>query len=119
DALHVRFDASGDEPVQRTAGEPDWELLRIDFSGVSDPAAAAHAWMVSEWRAAPPELFTQALLTLAEDRFFWYHRYHFLLLDGRGMAMVTRRVAAVYTALAAGAPPGPRGFGTLAALVAD
>ena len=47
-------------------------------------------------------LFGFALFKASATRFFWYARYHHIVLDGFGMWLVARRVAEVYTALCAG-----------------
>ena len=42
-------------------------------------------------------LFGFALFKASATRFFWYARYHHIVLDGFGMWLVARRVAEVYT----------------------
>jgi Condensation domain len=44
--------------------------------------------------------FCFALFKAAPDQFFWYERFHHILMDGFGVTLFERRVADVYTALA-------------------
>ena len=51
------------------------------------------------------------------DRFFWYARYHHIVMDGYGMWLVARRVAEIYSELCAGRAA--HGAGVRIALRAD
>ena len=62
-------------------------------------------------------LFGFALFKASATRFFWYARYHHIVLDGFGMWLVARRVAEVYTALCAGEPSQGDAFGSLSDLL--
>ncbi len=42
-------------------------------------------------------LFGYALLKVASDRFLWYQRYHHIVMDGAGRALIAQRVAQVYS----------------------
>ncbi len=66
-----------------------------------------------------PPLFTYALFRLAADRWYWYHAYHHILLDGVGAGLLVRRVAQVYTALAEGRDPGPAPFESVRTLLTE
>src|SRR3954471_21490591 len=123
EALHVRFVSNADMPGQIIGPAPDWSMSLVDVSGAPDPQAAAERWMRADL-AKPVDLtcgplFAYALLKAAADRFFWYSRYHHIVMDGFGFALVARRVADVYSSLVAGraAEPGP--FGSLAPLLED
>ena len=62
-------------------------------------------------------LFGFALFKVSADRFFWYARYHHIVMDGLSMALVARRLADVYTKLKVG-PAGLGGvFGKLTDLL--
>ena len=85
------------------------------------PQAAAEQWMKTDL-AKPADfvngpLLTHALFKIAPERFFWYSRYHHILMDGFSFALVARRVADVYTALADGSTPDPTSFGSLRRLL--
>ncbi|MEU4794393.1 amino acid adenylation domain-containing protein [Streptomyces sp. NPDC023327] len=100
-----------------------WPLRLLDLRDQADPEAAAHAWMRREmaqpFDLSRAPLSAQTLLTLADDRSFYFHRYHHAVLDGFGHSVYADRVAALYTALLAGAEPPPTGFATLDRVVAD
>ncbi|MFE2718075.1 amino acid adenylation domain-containing protein [Streptomyces mirabilis] len=121
EALNVAFvvDDQG-RPWQATAPVGDWRLHTADLTTELDPHAAALAWM-GEDMARPVDLargpvFGHALLRTAPEQYLWYHRVHHIALDGFGLSLVARRVAQVYTALAAGEQVEDNGFGTLAAV---
>ncbi|GAA4004182.1 thioester reductase domain-containing protein [Allokutzneria multivorans] len=57
-------------------------------------------------------LVGHALFRVDDEFFLWYHRVHHIVLDGFGVALVARRVAEVYTALAEGEKPKPHRFGS-------
>ncbi|QEU88461.1 non-ribosomal peptide synthase/polyketide synthase [Streptomyces viridosporus] len=104
--LRVTFVETPDGPRQYVHPDPEWQLRVIDVSGEADPRAAAEAWMRADLaRPQDPSvgpLFLFVLFRAAEDRWFWLHRYHHLLVDGFTVALVARRVAEVYTALLGG-----------------
>ena len=50
-------------------------------------------------------LFAYALFKAAPDRFYWYARYHHILLDALGRSLIASRLADVYSALATGLRP--------------
>ncbi|NYI08246.1 non-ribosomal peptide synthetase [Allostreptomyces psammosilenae] len=136
DPLHARFtepagadgDADGaDVPRQEVPapGSPErrdaWPFPHLDVSGEPDPLAAAEAWMRADL-AAPLDLtrdrlFGQALFRVAADRWLWFHRVHHIAVDGFALSLLVRRVADVYTALAAGTEPGPTPFAPLRTLI--
>ena len=107
-------------PGQIIGPAPDWSMSLVDVSDAPDPQAAAERWMRADL-AEPVDLtrgplFAYALLKAAADRFFWYSRYHHIVMDGFGFALVARRVADVYSALVAGRAAEPATFGSLGAL---
>ncbi|MEV5205260.1 amino acid adenylation domain-containing protein [Streptomyces sp. NPDC053720] len=121
DALHCVFVADDQgRPQQVDTLVPEWHLHTADVSRTPDPHAAAVRWIDADI-ARPVDLvrgplFGHALFRLAADRHLWYHRVHHIALDGFGLSLVARRVADVYTALAANTEIGPSGFGKLSAV---
>ena len=129
-ALTVRCTATlririllGDDVVPRQSirSRDDSELSMlpiVDVSSEVDPDAAAHERMrellstpfdmtASAGRITPPSagpLFRNMLFRCAEDRWLWCTVVHHVTLDGWSSHLYTRRVAAFYSALAAGAP---------------
>lgn len=108
ETLHLRFGEDREGPYQILAAGDDWPLHVLDLSGREDPAAEADAWMRGDLEQAVDlktgPLFTEALFRLEESRYVWYQRIHHIAIDGFGFSLIVRRVAQIYTALAAGQP---------------
>ncbi|MCX5340138.1 non-ribosomal peptide synthetase [Streptomyces atratus] len=123
DTLHIAFLDTDDGPRQRIGVRPDWRLNVVDVCAEADPRRAAVEWMERdlgrpmELTEAP--LFTYALFRIAADRWYWYHAYHHILLDGVGAGLLVRRVAQVYTALVEGRDPGPAPFESVRTLLTE
>ena len=98
-----------------------------------DPEAEARVLMDSDLGLArdvvTDELLHTELITLSDDRHFFYQRVHHLMLDGYSAVLVLQRVAEQYEELLDGAEPGgtaagntaprnARAFGSLAELLA-
>ncbi|SFB60741.1 non-ribosomal peptide synthase domain TIGR01720/amino acid adenylation domain-containing protein [Amycolatopsis marina] len=101
ECLHVRFLPDGRTARQTQTVRP-FELTVLDLSETADPDAAAAEWMSAD-RARPVDLvsdplFAHALLRLGPDRVLWYQRYHHILIDGHGIATLTRRAGELYSA---------------------
>ncbi|MBR8640044.1 hypothetical protein KEF29_13935 [Streptomyces tuirus] len=111
DALRVRLVPGDDGPVQILEAELPWTLPFVDVSDAPDADAAARAWISADLARpmdlASGPLFSYALFRLEPDRYWWYHTYHHAAVDAFGYALVARRVAEVYTALAQGRSPAP------------
>ena len=121
-ALRIRI-LLGDDAVPRqyirSRGDSELSMLPIvDVSSAVDPDAAAHERMrellsapfdmtASAGRVTPPSaapLFRNMLFRCAADRWLWCMVGHHVAVDGWSAHLSTRRVAAFYSALAAGAP---------------
>ena len=118
ETLHVTFVGNSEVPQQILDTLVDWPFPMIDVSGEADPRAAAEVWMQADL-AQPADLtqgplFNYALFKAAPNRFFLYHRYHHIIMDGWGVGLIGRRLAEVYSALATGAPLTSEPFGDLA-----
>ncbi|WP_432046073.1 amino acid adenylation domain-containing protein [Streptomyces asiaticus] len=134
EALRSYFteDTDPGEDTERTEDPRLWQLvvpaeptsLRVrDLRDEADPEAAAHQWMNAEmlipFDLGRGPLSDQTLLLLADDRSFYFHRYHHAVLDAFGQTVYGARVAALYTALLTGAEPPASGFATLDRVVAE
>ena len=113
-ALHARFIAGG--PGQILDPSLSWSMPVFDVSAEADARAAAEAWMKADL-AHPVDptrgpLFGFALFKASELRYFWYARYHHLVMDGYGMWLVARRLADVYTQLCCGRSSRESSFGS-------
>ncbi|MFE7133982.1 amino acid adenylation domain-containing protein [Streptomyces sp. NPDC057638] len=99
EALHIRVRETNGEPRQSVERLPV-DVRVIDLRAEADPDAAAAAWMEAD-RDRPADLaagplFGQALLRLRDDHLLWYQRYHHILIDGMGVALLTRRAGELY-----------------------
>ncbi|MEU7104377.1 amino acid adenylation domain-containing protein [Streptomyces sp. NPDC046215] len=127
DALRVGLTDTPEGPRQvPLAIEPPgrgFPLHTADLRDRRDADASARAWMCADlaepFDPAAGPLFAHALFRVGDRRWLWYQRVHHAVLDGYGYSLVARRVAEVYSALAAGTDPGPSPFGRLAALVEE
>ena len=117
EALRVRFIEDSNGPRQVIDFGSEISLPLIDVSAESDPEAAAEECMKADL-AKPVDLlrgplFWFALLKVAPDRFFWYQRYHHIVMDGIGGVLFVRRVADHYAALTNKLPCVDNPFGSL------
>ncbi len=123
DALRVRVFERDGEPLQVIEKDPVWSLPTFDFSSEPDAGAAAEAWMHADLAKpidpAVGPLFGFALFKVSDDIFYWYARYHHIVMDGLGMGLVARRVAEVYTALSEGRSAHDGAFGSLQILLEE
>ncbi|KUJ69095.1 hypothetical protein ACZ90_14750 [Streptomyces albus subsp. albus] len=126
EALRVRFTEGDAGPLQRVIpfdARNDWPIHSLDFRGEPDPMAAARRWMDTELGTpvdlAEGALFRFALIELGAHHYLWYYRYHHIVMDGLGAALITRRLARVYTDLAQGRPATEDTFPPLARLLED
>ncbi|MCK9898358.1 non-ribosomal peptide synthetase, partial [Frankia sp. AgB32] len=121
DVLRLRFLETDEGPGQVVGPEPEWRCHLIDVSDKPDPRRAAEEWMDRDLHRridlTSSQLFTFALFRIAEDRWFWFHAYHHILIDGVGAALMVRRMASVYSALVAGVSPEPSPFRSVRALL--
>ncbi|MGW0778256.1 amino acid adenylation domain-containing protein, partial [Streptomyces sp. NPDC002835] len=125
ETLRLRFFEADGGPVARIVPADGFDryLHVVDVQGEPDPVAAARAWMAEDFaRPLDPEhdqLFLFALFKIDDDRYFWLHRYHHLLVDGFTVNMVARRTAEVYSALVAGEDVPATPFAPLARLLEE
>ncbi|MEU6488037.1 condensation domain-containing protein [Streptomyces sp. NPDC046887] len=115
---------------QRLPFDPeDWRLPRLDTTGAADPVAAA-VELVRDQLACPPRLQPPSgegpppaltgtvLVRVGPERHLLFSYFHHLAVDGYGVALLTRRIADLYSAAVRGAEPAPSPFAPLEVLVA-
>ncbi len=121
ETLRVSIVETPEGPRQLIRSTYRWDFPVLDVSDEKDPSAAAEAWMRAELtqpvNLAEDRLWSCALFRIAQDRWFWYHRAHHIMLDGFGGGLIVRRVAELYSSLSAGQEPPPPQFGSLASLI--
>ncbi|HDK6716732.1 TPA: enterobactin non-ribosomal peptide synthetase EntF [Klebsiella quasipneumoniae] len=104
DTLSLRFEEQEGEvwqwvAAERTFGEPPI----IDLRTAPDPHRAAtermQADLAQDLRVdGGNPLVCHQLLRVGDDRWYWYQRYHHLLVDGFSFPAITRQIAAIYRA---------------------
>jgi nonribosomal peptide synthetase DhbF len=123
EGLNVSFAVGQDGPRQVLNGLTEWGMPVLDLSAAADPVGAAQAWMQADVaRIVDPlrgPLFTYALIKISPDRWFWYRRYHHVVMDGFGAALSVKRLAHVYSVLMSGDSPDATPFGSLAELLEE
>ncbi|WP_157118354.1 non-ribosomal peptide synthetase, partial [Mycobacterium sherrisii] len=118
-ARAVFFEVDG-QVFQKVTEHPDFELACHDLRDSPDPEQQARA-IASSMQSAPMPLTGQllkfALFRTKHDEYYWFTCCHHIILDGLGIALVGRRIAAIYSAIISGTPPSPAFFGSLRDLV--
>ncbi|MGW7413528.1 amino acid adenylation domain-containing protein [Streptomyces sp. NPDC054863] len=98
-------------------------LPLVDFTAAGDPEAEAHRWMRQDIRRrldlSTGPISSFALLKLSGARLFFYYRIHHVVVDGYGIHLLGRRLAEIYSSLAAGQSRVDPVFGPLATLLDD
>ncbi len=136
DTVHARFIENEGRlsqiiPQRRNAADlPEPDV--IDVSEEPDPEAAALGFMRADLEAFLPvdgdaSLCRHALIRLraqtsdraAGERWFWYQRYHHLMVDGFSFTAIARRIAEIYTALRRRKPMGESPFISFAEVVEE
>ncbi|MGW1728911.1 amino acid adenylation domain-containing protein, partial [Streptomyces sp. NPDC002306] len=91
-----------------------WEFHQLDLSSHENPRLSADQWMRADATRvadlAGNEIFTQVLLKIREDVYFWYQRVHHIIGDGYSGSLFAARVAELYTAYSKNAHPPKRWF---------
>ena len=64
-------------------------------------------------------LFGFALFKASDNRFFWYARYHHIIMDGYGMWLVAHRLAQIYSQLSDGRAIDQGSLGSLPSLLEE
>ncbi|MGF7176923.1 non-ribosomal peptide synthetase [Azospirillum doebereinerae] len=125
--------AQRDGAAFQTVREPGDALLvpepeRLDVTGAADPAGVARAVMEADLAqdltadgCAPlcRQILIDASTAGEGPRWFWYQRYHHIMLDGFSFNALTRRIATLYGALMRDEPAGESPFVSVAAVVEE
>ncbi|SQC38295.1 enterobactin synthase subunit F [Klebsiella pneumoniae] len=121
DTLSLRFEEEEGEVRQWLAADRTFaEPSIIDLRTAPDPHRAAtermQADLAQDLRVdGGNPLVCHQLLRVGDDCWYWYQRYHHLLVDGFSFPAITRQIAAIYRAWQRGklllsrlSPPSPR-----------
>lgn len=104
DTLSLRFEEEEGEVWQWLAADRTFaEPSIIDLRTAPDPHSAAtermQADLAQDLRVdGGNPLVCHQLLRVGDDRWYWYQRYHHLLVDGFSFPAITRQIAAIYRA---------------------
>lgn len=104
DTLSLRFEEEEGEVWQWLAADRTFaEPSIIDLRTAPDPHRAAtermQADLAQDLRVdGGNPLVCHQLLRVGDDRWYWYQRYHHLLVDGFCFPAITRQIAAIYRA---------------------
>jgi amino acid adenylation domain-containing protein/non-ribosomal peptide synthase protein (TIGR01720 family) len=122
ESLRASFFEVDGEVFQKAIDYPDIDLAFYDLSGSRDPVGEVRGIASSIQRTPMPftgPLVRFALFRTRPDEYYWFSCAHHISIDGLGIALVGRRIAAVYSAFASGAPISPAYFGSLQDLVSS
>ena len=104
DTLSLRFEEEEGEVWQWLAADRTFAKPSIiDLRTAPDPHRAAtermQADLAQDLRVdGGNPLVCHQLLRVGDDRWYWYQRYHHLLVDGFSFPAITRQIAAIYRA---------------------
>ncbi len=125
DTLHMRFGEVDGEARQWIDPAATFDLPTCrDLRHEADPQAAALAVMRDDLDqdlrlSTGRPLYHHELLRLSDTRWFWYQRFHHLVVDGFSFTAITRRIANIYTAYCRGETPEPTPFTPFSDVVAE
>ncbi|MEU1982482.1 amino acid adenylation domain-containing protein [Nocardia sp. NPDC019395] len=97
----------------------DWPLPHRQFDSVAAAERALAAELNRPFDLGAAPLFDQQLIDVGEAGYLWFLRAHHIVLDGAAFMALLRRVAAVYTAYAAGTAPADGLFDRVQTLVEE
>jgi hypothetical protein len=118
--LRAGFFQVDGQVFQKAVDYPDVELARYDLMGSQDPERGSYQIAASIQRTLMPlsgPLFKFALLQTRIDEFYLFVCCHHIVIDGIGLALISHRIAAIYSAMASGGPIPPAFFGSLSDLI--
>ncbi|MEU8898042.1 amino acid adenylation domain-containing protein [Nocardia sp. NPDC048505] len=127
ETMRLRMLDTEDGPRQFVSAAPA-ELRPIaDLRAEADPVTVAHALVDAERSRASEycrhmidrQLYTYQLIRLSDREIWCVQLYHHLIVDGYSAAMLSRRVAAHYTALVQESQVAPVPFGAIQTLVTE
>ena len=116
DTLRMRFDEQDGVPVQWVDNNAIFAAPRcVDLRQEADPVASALTAMQQDLDqdlriSSGSPVYCHIIFRLSDTRWYWYQRFHHLVVDGFSFTAITRRIAEIYTALCAGTQPQPTPF---------
>ncbi|WP_120313386.1 non-ribosomal peptide synthetase, partial [Mycobacterium mantenii] len=120
ESLRASFFEEDGQVFQKAVDYDDVDLVFYDLTDSRDPEREVRETASSIQRtpmSLTGPMIKFALFRTAPDEYYWFTTCHHIAIDGMGIALVGRRIAAVYSALASGKPIPPAFFGSLHDLV--
>ncbi|WP_136246146.1 non-ribosomal peptide synthetase, partial [Mycobacterium intracellulare] len=120
ESLRASFFEADGQVFQKAVDYDDVDLVFYDLTESPDPEREVRETAASIQRTPMPltgPMIKFALFRTGPDEYYWFTVCHHIAIDGMGIALTGRRIAAVYSALAAGKPVPPAFFGSLHDLV--
>ncbi|CAN1601651.1 amino acid adenylation domain-containing protein [Pseudomonas mediterranea] len=106
DALRLSFSHEGGIGRQRVLPEVQVKLEIVEFTEAEADAGLAMEYLRNAFRQPFPELTGQLwearMVRCGPNRHYWLNRYHHLVTDGIGVALIGHAVGAAYNGLLAG-----------------
>ncbi|MEN9868175.1 MAG: hypothetical protein RL748_3765, partial [Pseudomonadota bacterium] len=108
DSLRMVLRATDTMPQQSVLPQVHIPLQCVDFSGAPDAEAQAQAFLQQQFQT-PFQLFDNILwhswlVQVSPTRGYWLLRFHHIMTDGFGVALIGHPIAKTYTALLRGQP---------------
>ncbi|OJZ64101.1 non-ribosomal peptide synthetase, partial [Mycobacterium paraffinicum] len=122
ESLRARFFEADGQVFQRVVDNPDVDLAFYDVSASADPEREVRERASAIQRTPMPltgPMINFYLFQTAPDEYYWFSCCHHIAIDGLGIALIGRRIAAVYSALASGTAISPAFFGSVQDLVSS
>ncbi len=121
DTLRMRFAEDNGEVwqwVDETVMLPEPSIVRVDSHDAA--AALMEADLNQNLRVDSGQpLAFHLLIQVGEERWYWYQRFHHLVVDGFSFPAITRQIAAIYAAWKKGDPTPPSPFSPFAEVVEE
>ncbi|WP_156623962.1 amino acid adenylation domain-containing protein, partial [Mycobacterium sp. 852002-40037_SCH5390672] len=120
ESLRASFFEVDGQVFQKAVEYDDVDLVFYDLTESREPEREVRETASSIQRTPMPltgPMIKFALFRTAPDEYYWFTVCHHIAIDGMGIALIGRRIAAIYSALASGKPIPPAFFGSLHDLV--
>ncbi|MDM8568876.1 condensation domain-containing protein, partial [Thiotrichales bacterium HSG1] len=105
----LRINIQQEHYSQNIIEQFDFKLNFQDFSIKNAPQQHATDWMQQEFvkpfQFYEQPLFQFALFKIADDSYYWFTKYHHVIIDGWGISLIVHRVATAYSNLMTGEAP--------------
>ncbi|VBB05116.1 phosphopantetheine attachment site [Lucifera butyrica] len=105
DSLRMKVVEDSGEPCLKIAAPPAYALPFYDFSQREQPVKACLDWLQQEFLQPfdwQEYLFQFVLLKASDNRYFWFMRFHHIIIDGFGLSLMYKQVIENYNQLLSG-----------------